>query len=90
MIHPSPESKRLVKSMLAKVVDMSTISMPPRATPAKTIRPGKEHTRLVADIKMYLGIQHRTNLSNNKVPSMQCSTNVEASQEICMMTTILP
>jgi hypothetical protein len=91
MIWQSPESKWPVKAMPTKVANMSIISMPVWAMPTRTIRPGKEHTRLVvADITTYLSIWHPMNLSNTKVPGMSCSGKEEASREIDIMMATLP
>jgi hypothetical protein len=84
MIRQLPKSKWRV--MLAKVADMTTIRMP-----TKTIRPGREHARLVmADITTCPGIRHKSNLSNIKVSDTRCSNKVKASRDIERMMAILP
>jgi hypothetical protein len=52
--------------------------------PARTLRPGKEHARLVvAGITILPGISSR-------VPDMWCSIKKEASRDIGKMMEILP
>jgi hypothetical protein len=72
--------------MPAKVTGMSATRVP-----ARTIRPGKEHARLVvARITTFPGIRHTFSISNNKVPGTRCSIKEEASRDIWKMMEILP
>jgi hypothetical protein len=57
---------------------------------ARTIRPGKEHARLVvARINIFPAIWYKFNISN-KVPGMRWSIKEEASRDIGKMMEILP
>jgi hypothetical protein len=72
--------------MLAKVTGMSATRVP-----ARTIRPGKEHARLVvAGIITFPKIYHKFSTSNSKVPGTRCSIREEASRDIEKMMEILP
>jgi hypothetical protein len=65
--------------MPAKVTGMSATRVP-----ARILRPGKEHTRLVvAGITTYPGISSRA-------PGMLCSIKEEVSRDIGKMMGILP
>jgi hypothetical protein len=72
--------------MLVKVTGKSATRVP-----ARTIRPGKEHARLVvAGITISPAIWHKFNISNSKVPGMRCSIKEEASRDISKRMEILP
>jgi hypothetical protein len=72
--------------MPVKVTNKSATRMP-----ARTIRPGKEHARLVvAEITTFLGIRRKFSTSNNKVPGMRCSIKEESSRDIGKTMEILP
>jgi hypothetical protein len=65
--------------MPVKVTGMSATRVP-----TGTLRPGKEHARLVvAEITILPGI-------SNRVPDMRCSIKEEASRDIGKMMEILP
>jgi hypothetical protein len=58
--------------------------------PARTVRPGKEHARLVvAGITIFPGIRHKFSI-NSRVPGTRCSIKEEASRDIGKMMEILP
>jgi hypothetical protein len=72
--------------MPAKVTGMSATRVP-----ARTIRPGKEHARLVvAGIITFPGIWHKFSIINSKVSGTRCSIKAEASRDIKKMMGILP
>jgi hypothetical protein len=57
---------------------------------ARTVRPGKEHARLVvAEITIFPGIWHKFSISS-RVPGTRCSIKEEASRDIRKMMEILP
>jgi hypothetical protein len=86
MIQQSPESRSSLKGMSAKMVDMSESRMP-----ARTIRPGKKHARVVvANIIIFPGTQHKLNIINSKVPGTRSSIKEEASRDIVKTMEILP
>jgi hypothetical protein len=71
-------------------MSVKVTSMLATGVSAKTIRPGKEHARLVvAGTTIFLGIWHKFSISN-KVPGMRCSIKEEASRDIGKMMEILP
>jgi hypothetical protein len=51
--------------------------------PARTIRPGKEHARLVvAGTITFPVIRYKSSISKSRVPDMRCSIKEEASRDI--------
>jgi hypothetical protein len=72
--------------MPVKVTGMSATRVP-----ARTIRPGKEHARLVvARIITFPVIRHRSSISRSRVPDTRCNIKEEASRDIKKMMEIPP